>query len=192
MKIWRKGHALEELNLIEKYINTKDDKIIKYLIKLEDIGNKLSDFEEIESNGKKYSYLGKGNFGYTEKMKSKKNNKIYAIKKLVKNNKNFNPKDFMRETELMINLNHDNIIKFYGYFEDKENINKYKEIFKDDPNIQNEDEDKEVYCLVMEYAQNGSLEGYYKEHMKKCENNFIPIEQEFIIKILKQLLDALL
>ena len=60
-------------------------------------------------------------------MRSKKDNTIYAIKKLVKNN--VQSKDFLRETEIMKYLNHENIIKFYGYFEDKENINKYKEIF---------------------------------------------------------------
>ena len=52
---------------------------IKYL---DHIGIQLSDFEEIKKNQKNYFILGVGNFGYTEKMKSKKKNKIYAIKKL--------------------------------------------------------------------------------------------------------------
>ena len=37
----------------------------------------------------------------------------------------------------MLYLNHENIIKFYGYFEDKENINKFREINPGDPNIFN-------------------------------------------------------
>ena len=47
---------------------------------LDHIGTQLSDFEEIKHNQKNYYILGAGYFGHTEKMKSKKNNKIYAIK----------------------------------------------------------------------------------------------------------------
>jgi serine/threonine protein kinase len=96
---------------------------------LEDIGNKLSDFEEIPKDGKEYFLLGNGNFGYAEKMKSKKDNKFYAIKKIDVKSKKFKQKDFTRETKIMLDLNHENIIKFYGYFKDKEKIDKYKEIF---------------------------------------------------------------
>ena len=39
---------------------------------LENIGNKLADFDEIPNNIKRYTILGVGNFGYAEKMKSKK------------------------------------------------------------------------------------------------------------------------
>ena len=76
------------------------------LNKLQNIGNNLSDFQEIKNskNGKRYTLLGKGSFGYAEKMKSKKNNCIYAVKKLVINSKNFEHKNFIRETENMINL----------------------------------------------------------------------------------------
>ena len=72
------------------------------LNKLQEIGTSLSDFEEIENSGIRYTLLGKGNFGYAEKMKSKKisqksNDKsIFAIKKLVINNPNFKPKDILR------------------------------------------------------------------------------------------------
>jgi serine/threonine protein kinase len=193
------NQALEEVNYIEEIIrNPNNIQVKNYLDKkneelnqLEIIGNKLSDFKEIPRSGKKYTLLGKGNFGYAEKMQSKKNNSFYAIKKLDINSNKFNAKDFLRETQNMLYLNHENIIKFYGYFEDKENINKYREINPGDPNIFKEVNDKQIYCLVMEYAQKGSLENYYLEHMKKCRDNFVPIEQEFIIKILKQLLSAL-
>ena len=175
--------------MMDNNINKKE--IPKHLKQLENIGIKLSDFQEIENKDKKYCLLGKGNFAYAEKMRSLKNNSIYAIKKIVKNNKNFKAKDFLRETENMINLNHKNIIKFYGYFEDKEKIDKYKEIYSEKPNIESEVDDKEIYCLVLEYAPNGSLENFYNEHKKKCINNFVPIDQNFIVKIFKQLLDAL-
>ena len=51
------------------------------LNQLLDIGTKLSDFQEIHKDEKPFFLLGKGNFGYAEKMISKKNNKVYAIKK---------------------------------------------------------------------------------------------------------------
>ena len=94
---------------------------------LENIGTYLSDFEEIENNQIKYTILVKGNFGYAEKMKSKKDNKI---KKLNINSDNFSKINFKRETMTMFGCNYENIIKFYGYVKDKENINKYKEIYK--------------------------------------------------------------
>ena len=160
---------------------------------LDNIGNKLSDFEEVEDLEKNcaYTILGRGNFGYAEKMKSKKNNIYYAIKKLDKSK--INLKNFHRETEIMINLNHENIVKFYGYFEDKENIIKYKEIYKDKKDINEDNSDKNIYCLVLEYVQKGSLEEYIKKYKSLCKdkNRFIPINEDFIIRIFKQSLNAL-
>ena len=167
--------------------------------RLKDIGNKLSDFEEIPKDGKNYFLLGNGNFGYAEKMKSKKDKKFYTIKKIDINSDKFEPKNFKRETKIMENLNHENIIKFYGYFKDKEKIDKYKEIFteiyskkKQDKNkleaLEKETEDKEVYCLVMEFAQNGSLEDYYNKYKQNFSDkeHFTPLDQKFIIKVFKQ------
>ena len=147
---------------------------------LKDIGNKLSDFEEIPKSGKNYFILGNGSFGYVEKMKSKKDNKFYAIKKINIKSERFNQINFARETEIMNDLNHENIIKFYGYFKDKEKIDKYKEIFTEIynkfsgqkkekylKNLEKETEDIDVYCLVIEFVQNGSVEDYYKKYKKK-------------------------
>ena len=159
---------------------------------LENIGNKLSYFAEIPENGKAYTILGKGNFGYAEKMMSTINKNIYAIKKINKNSANFNQKNFKRETEIAIDLNHENLIKLYGYFEDKEKISKYKEIYKDKKkkeNLDNITQDVEIYCLVLEYAEKGSLEDYNKEFRKKNPEQHI--DQNFIIQIFKQLLNGL-
>ena len=127
-------------------------------IRLLNIGTKLSDFEEVENHqkGTRYTILGKGNFGYAEKMRSKKDNKYYAIKKLDKSN--IKIKYFIRETEIMLNLNHENIVKFYGYFEDIEKMHKYKEINKD----------------------------------KKDIDKIKELSENFVIKIFKQLLSALI
>ena len=162
---------------------------------LKNIGEKLSDFEDVPNNGKSYWYLGKGNFGFTLKMKSKKDGKYYAIKILDKNSKKFKMKDFIRETKISIDLQHENLVRLYGYFEDIESIQRFKEIYKDDKKnqaIMKETEDKNVYCLVLEFAQNGSLEGYYKKYQETYKNKpFDPLPQEIVIKFFKQLLSAL-
>ena len=170
----------------------------KNLKNLTKIGTKLADFEEIKNSGQNYTILGKGNFGYAEKMRSKINKSIYAIKKLNKFDNNFDYKYFLRETENMMELNHQNIVKLYGYFEDLEDINKYiviyqKEIQEGQKNINNE-KYIQVYCLVLEYVQNGSLENYDKNYKKQFLGKlyFVPIKESFIIKIFKQLLSALI
>ena len=169
---------------------------IKYL---DHIGNKLSDFEEIKKNKKNYFILGAGNFGYTEKMKSKKNNKIYAVKKLPTEMSLKEKINSRRETEIMINLIHENVIRFYGYFKDKEKKDKYKEICEEinkkrntEIDLDNIKEDKEIFCLVMECAQNGSLESYYDDYINrfKDKEHFLPLDEKLIIKIFKQLLNG--
>ena len=122
------------------------------------IGNKLSDFSEIkciDSSGisRNYTFLGHGCFGYVEKMKSIKNNQIYAIKKINKQSIESNDTEklhFKREIKLQEKISHDNLVKFYGYFEDKENIQKFKEVHKDNSNFIKENLDnldKNIYIL---------------------------------------------
>ena len=162
---------------------------VNFIKSLEKIGTKLSDFEEVPDREKnlKYTILGKGNFGYAEKMKSKKNNLYYAIKKLDKNKVDLT--NFYRETEIMFTLKHENIVKFYGYFEDKENITKYSKIYNDNPYLVNEKNDRIIYCLVLEYVPKGSLNDQLIKLKDKMKTN--PIRQSFIIKIFKQLLNVL-
>ena len=171
------------------------NKSIDPLKNLKDIGTKLLDFEEIKNGTKKYTLLKHGNFEYVEKMKFKKNNKIYTIKKIDKKSPLFNLKDFQREIEKMLNLNQENIIKLYGYFEDKENLNKYKEIYNDKMNkndLNKLKEDITVFCLVFEFPKNGSLRDFYKNKIKNKDKNLVPIEEKTIINILKQLLNGLM
>ena len=178
---------------------------------LQNIGTKLSDFEEVPSKDKSYSILGKGNFGYAEKMKSKKNGKFYAIKKIDRYDKNFNYKDFKRETLIMIDLDNQNLIKLYGYFEDFEKIEKFKEVYKN-RKVEGT-KDKIVCCLVLEFANNSSLDRYYKKYKNNIKNykinekelenksedeirkiyndNFIPLDEKIVIKFFKQLLEGI-
>lgn len=174
-------------------LNDDDNTNINNLnFNLINIGSKLSDFEEVENqnNKKQYTILGKGHYGYAEKMKSKINNTYYAIKKLDKSQ--IIEKYFKRETEIMINLDHKNIVKFYGFFEDKEKIEKFRDIYSKKRNIDKEKEDKAIYCLILEYIPNGSLQDYAQKYKSKFNiNNYIPINEKFIIQIFKQILNAL-
>ena len=144
--------------------------IIPFTKYLENIGTKLSDFEEIPHKDQNFFFLGKGSFGYAEKMKSKKDGKFYAVKKIDRHSEKFNIKDFKRETLIMIELNHKNLVRLYGYFEDIEKIEKFKEIYKNKKGINIGIEDKKVCCLVLEFVNNGTLEGYYKNYKLNKEN----------------------
>ena len=191
--------------------------IMPFIKNLQNIGTKLSDFEEVSSGDKNYFILKKDNLSYTEKMKSKKDGKFYAVKKVDKNSPRFNLKDLKRETLIMIDLYHPNIIRLYGYFEDIEKIEKFKEINNDDKVNYIGTKNKTVFCLVLEFANNGSLEEYYKkyklskesyknrevidekelinknedEKKKIINDNYIPLDEKIVIKLFKQLLDAI-
>jgi serine/threonine protein kinase len=149
-------------------------------------------------------------------MKSKKDGKFYAVKKIDRYSDKFNIKDFKRETLIMIDLDHKNIIRLFGSFEDIEKIEKFREIYKDSKNMNIGNEDKKVCCLILEFADHGSLEGYYKNYKLKKKNykngevidekelknksedeakkiindNFIPLDEKIVIKFFKQLLEA--
>ena len=187
-----------------------------FINNLQNIGTKLSDFEEVPDGDKRFFFLGKGSFGYAEKMKSKKDGKFYAVKKIDRKSKQFKIKDFKRETGIMIDLNHKNLIRLYGYFEDIEKIEKFREVYEGTENMNIGNEDKKVCCLVLEFADHGSLEGYYNkyklneknykngkvidenelenksedEKKKIINDNFIPLDEKIVIKFFEQLLDA--
>lgn len=188
--------ALEELNKIERFIqepNKENEKQLNTIlppentVDLVNIGTKPEDYEPFKHGDQNFFILGKGAYGYVEKMKSKLNNKIYAIKRLpVKTDMD---KEFIRETTLMLNLNHMNVVKLYGYFQGMENIDKLKYIYRESKKqqYQKDTEDKRMYFLVMDFMSNGSLENYYINHRAKG----LSIDQEFIIKIFKQILAGL-
>ena len=75
----------------------------------QEIGNKLEDFEILQN-------LGERGNGYVIKVRSKKNFKIYVIKK----SKEFNDSQ-KREILLMNKLDHPNVCKCRSYFEEKGN-----------------------------------------------------------------------
>lgn len=68
------------------------------------------------------SMLGSGSFGKVYLCKHKTTNAIYAIKQIDKTNKNndLGAPYFRREIEIMYKINHPNIVKLFGHFEDNQ------------------------------------------------------------------------
>ena len=103
---------------------------------LENNGMKIDDLEILQT-------LGKGSYGFVAKVKSKKDQKIYAMKMidfgLIKD-----PKEMelsLNEMKIIQSLNSPHIIKYYNSF-----------------NEQNK------FYILMEYINNGDIKGYIQAH----------------------------
>ena len=118
---------------------------------------KINDFEIIKE-------LGSGAFGSVYLVVHKKTNAQYAIKAIDKRNKsNLDEKPyFRREVEIMYKVNHPNIVKLYGHFEDNN------------------------YCyFLMEYISKGNLYGLIPKDSKKRINTRV------VASIMKDLISAI-
>ena len=121
-------------------INGGTDRTISNSIK----NSKISDFQHLE-------YLGEGFFGTVKKMRFKKDGNIYAVKEILKNRNNIlYIKRLQRETGLTENLDHQNIVKVYGSFEE------YDKMY-----------------IVLEYIDGINLEKYIIEKKGQLDENTI-------------------
>ena len=114
-----------------KKVETESLKMKKYLTK--------ADRGTIEDNYKIISKLGKGSFGSVFKVQNIKTNEIRALKVIKKTSIIYQDDDhkFLKEIEILIKLEHPNIIKIYEYYTD--DINFY---------------------LITDYISNGELYNY--------------------------------
>ena len=114
-----------------KKVETESLKMKKYLTK--------ADRGTIEDNYKIISKLGKGSFGSVFKVQNIKTNEIRALKVIKKASIIYQDDDhkFLKEIEILIKLEHPNIIKIYEYYTD--DINFY---------------------LITDYISNGELYNY--------------------------------
>ena len=123
-----------------------------------EIGNKLSDFEILQ-------VLGRGAFGFVAKVRSKKNLKIYAMKKVDLSKVEEDKKKYYKyETIFLKRLNHPNICRLFCSFR----------------------ENTDIY-MIMEYMDNGDLLAFLKAYMKL--KKYIP--EEKLWNIFEQCLQGL-
>ena len=124
------------------------------------IGNNLDDFEILQT-------LGKGSYGFVAKVKSKINEKLYAMKmidfSLIQEQAE---KDLCKnEIEIIKKLDNPHIIKYYNSFR----------------------VDQKFYIL-MEYMNNGDIKGYIAAH----QNMGKPIPEEELWDLFYQCMSALI
>ena len=138
---------------MEIILGQEDEKQQEY------IGNKLEDFEILQT-------LGKGSYGFVAKVKSKINQKIYALK-MIDFSTIKDPEErqlSLNEINILTHLNSPHIVKCYNYFY---NGNKY--------------------YILMEYIDNGDLKGYINAH----QNMKTPISEDELIQIFYQCMSGL-
>ena len=124
-----------------------------------EMGDKLEDFDILQ-------ILGKGSYGFVAKVRSNKNNKIYAMKQ-IDLNKIGSEKEIelcKREVLLLQKLNHPNINKYYKSFANNNCL-----------------------YIIMEFMNNGDLSGFIKAHEKFNK----PVREEEVWNILLQSMNAL-
>ena len=122
------------------------DNELSDLFQKENVGNSLDDFDVLQT-------LGKGSYGFVAKVKSRKNQKIYAMKMI----------DFtliQDETEKNLSLNEIKIIKS---LDNPHIIKYYNDFFVG-----------EKYYIIMEYINNGDIKGYITAH----QNMGAPIPED--------------
>ena len=148
------------------------ERMLKKSLK-ENIGNTIDDFIPLNS-------IGEGGFGIVLKVKSKKNNNIYAMKiinkkkvsdkleKMIKENnldEEISEEKYSKKEILVLKkLNHPNIVKIYGDFMDKDN-----------------------YYIILEYIEGQDLFQFYEPYLQTKKL----IEEKILWDFLGQCLDAL-
>ena len=122
------------------------------------LGNKVDDYEILQ-------VLGRGAFGFVAKVRSKKDSKIYAMKKISLSDKG--SKYHKNEIKIMEKLNHPHINKMYTSF--------------------TEENDEDSIYYIIEYMENGDLNNfiYAYKNMEKT------IKEEIIWNFYLQCLEGL-
>ena len=128
-------------------------------ILVEDLDKKFH-LKSIELFYKKIKQIGKGAFGTVYKAFEIRTGNIVAIKKISINKKK-NKNEVLKEVELLKQIKHPNIVNYYNYYKDEDDI-----------------------YIVMEYLEGGTLKNYIASQNNQINENDARI-------IIKQLLQAL-
>ena len=117
--------------------------------------------KSFKHNYKKLCKLGNGSFGKVYKAKEINTEKIVAVKQISINNSQLNYGLILKEINVLSNISHPNIVKYYKYYEENDRI-----------------------YIIMEYLEGGTLKEYIEEKKNKITEDICRI-------IIKQILDAL-
>ena len=149
-----KLNSSNQINNEFKKVETESLKMKKYLTK--------ADSGTIEDNYKIISKLGKGSFGSVFKVQNIKTNGIRALKVIKKTSIIYQDDDhkFLKEIEILIKLEHPNIIKIYEYYTD--DINFY---------------------LITDYFSNGELYNYVYKSKSLSERQTQYIMQQLLCAV---------
>ena len=112
--------------------------------------------KSFKHNYKKLSLIGNGSFGKVYKAKEINTNNIVAVKQISINNEYT-----LKEINVLSNLSHQNIVKYYNYYEDNDKI-----------------------YIIMEYLEGGTLKDFIEKEKNKITEDTCRI-------IIKQILSAL-
>ena len=117
--------------------------------------------KSFKHNYKKICILGKGAFGKVYKVKEIATDKIFAVKQISINNSELNYELVLKEINVLSNISHPNIVKYYKYYE----------------------ESNKIY-IIMEYLEGGTLKEFINNEKNKINEDICRI-------IIKQILNAL-
>ena len=141
---------IEEESSDKNQVNIKKETFVN-------IGRALRDCYEFTKN------LGKGGYGKVFQVRNKKTGQLYACKKLSKLNVN-NLMKFRREINILVKMDHPNIIKLYDVFESQNSL-----------------------YLIMEECHGGEL---FDRILKRIESNEMYSEKE-ACEIIQQVMSAI-
>ena len=141
---------IEEESSDKNQVNIKKETFVN-------IGRALRDCYEFTKN------LGKGGYGKVFQVRNKKSGQLYAYKKLSKLNVN-NLIKFRREINILVKMDHPNIIKLYDVFESQNSL-----------------------YLIMEECHGGEL---FDRILKRIESNEMYSEKE-ACEIIQQVMSAI-
>ena len=128
-------------------------------ISSDDFNNTKSHLKIVEKYYKIQKIIGKGAFGVVYKAFELCSGRIVAIKQIPVDSKN--KKHVIKEIELLKGLDHPNIVKYYNYLKEEDNI-----------------------YIIMEYLEGNTLKQYIDENSDN-------INEDIARNIIKQLLNAI-
>ena len=110
----------------------------------QDLNLNFHPLKSFKSKFTKLAPLGKGSFGQVYTALEISTGEIFAVKQISLHNPKVQYENIISEAQLLKNVSHPNIVKYYNYYEDNDNI-----------------------YIIMEYLTGGTLQNFIDEHKKE-------------------------